>query len=240
VAGVCIGSEDTASCIDRFKCYKAKPPKGQRFAKVPALDVSDALEPDAVFGLVKPALACTAVDKNGAGVLDQAAHMVCFQMKYARTDPPQDKFSLGAAVSVNEFGDLQGQGDEALRIKTPKLLCLPATRDNVALARPFDAFKCHNAGTRPGSPKFAAPPPLALEDSLIESTVTLKKPSFFCGPASVDGAALVDPVPHLECYKGKEAPGHDTEFLALRTELGGQLLEVGKFRVLCIPSVVAD
>ena len=108
-----------AFTVDHFQCYKAKTSKGAaKFVAVPNVAVEDQ------FGAMhvdvrKLRYWCLPVDKEGEGIHDAAAHLLCYQVKQATTEARFGKV-LGAYVA-NPFGA------EQLDAKKPAELCVPAT-----------------------------------------------------------------------------------------------------------------
>jgi YVTN family beta-propeller protein len=99
-----------------LKCYRAKQkPRTPRFAP------RDVAVTDA-FGTVtlrvkKPVQLCTEVGVDGAPVADPDARRVCYRAGEARGEPRFPATTLDVADAF---------GDHSLRVRRPKLLCLPA------------------------------------------------------------------------------------------------------------------
>ena len=233
-SGVCAGFTDPALCIDHFKCYKAG--DAGDFPGVASIDVEDEFETGKSFRLKKPTMFCSPVDKNGEGLVDGTAYLACYGSSYAKTDPPQVKFLTEDRRSDNQFGPLQEFGYELITAGGPRTLCLPTTKDGAPSALELDAFKCHKAATRKGSPKFTKPSTLTLIDTFATTSGYLSKPAMLCNPASVGGSPIAEPVPKLECYKAREAPLTPFDTVDVETVLGPGTLEVGKLKVICVPS----
>ena len=68
---------------------------------------------------------CTPVDKNFEGILDEVTHLTCYEVKKMRGEAPIRDLKLGVLVS-NQFAD-----DQAYRVKRPKTVCLPSTKEVV-------------------------------------------------------------------------------------------------------------
>jgi hypothetical protein len=107
--------------LDRFKCYKIK-----RMAGSPApytgleVTVADQFTEAKTFTISKAKRLCNPVDKNGAGIKNQAGHLVCYSLKPAKKQPKHVK-RVGVYVA-NELGPG--------RLDTTKeeLLCMPALK----------------------------------------------------------------------------------------------------------------
>ena len=75
--------------VDHYKCYKIKVTSGTpRFPKGVQATVGDQFtSPPKVFDVKKPRHLCNPVDKNGEGVKNADAHLVCYQVKGAKGQP---------------------------------------------------------------------------------------------------------------------------------------------------------
>jgi len=108
--------------VDHYKCYKAKEAKGS--TKFPGVQVSieDQWEtPGKLYDLKKPRLLCRAADKNGEGIKNDNADMICYQARPVKGEPKHEKrFDVG-------FGDQFIQ--HRLDSKSEELLCVPALED---------------------------------------------------------------------------------------------------------------
>ena len=102
--------------IDHFKCYKAGK-AAPRFTKRIAT-LADVFETK-VTTVVKPQVFCDAVDKNGEGVRDANARLVCYKIRNAAG---QTKFVPRDASVANQFGT-----ETVTALKTG-MLCVPAAQ----------------------------------------------------------------------------------------------------------------
>jgi hypothetical protein len=73
--------------VDHYKCYKVKASKTDatgtvlpKFPKILGVGVADQFE-DRTYDLIKPLHLCNAVDKNGEGLKNAAAHLLCYKTK---------------------------------------------------------------------------------------------------------------------------------------------------------------
>ena len=108
--------------IDHFKCYKVKRTKGTpKFPKGITVTIGDQF-PDTpkVFKVKKPTRLCTPVDKEGEGIIDPTAHLMCYKVKRVKGQPKHEKVK-GIHVN-NQFGPRQ------LDTKKPKELCVPSVK----------------------------------------------------------------------------------------------------------------
>jgi hypothetical protein len=83
--------------------------------------VADQFRPTAgTFTLKKPRLLCNPVDKNGEGIKNADAHLVCYQAKRASGVPKHAR--LSGVQTNNQFGvEVQGTIKE-------RTLCIPSTK----------------------------------------------------------------------------------------------------------------
>jgi hypothetical protein len=107
--------------LDRFKCYEIK-----RMAGSPAphmglqVTVVDQFTTAKTFTVSKAKRLCNPVDKNGAGIKNQARHLVCYGLKPTKKQPKHVK-RLGVYVA-NELGPGR------LDTRKEELLCMPALK----------------------------------------------------------------------------------------------------------------
>jgi len=105
---------------DHYKCYQGKDLKNPKFDKAPWTAVN--LVDQIVGGLgenvevQKLKYVCTPVDKNGEGINDPNAHLICYQVKGANL-APRPKVEVSTQFQVSRF-----------ELKKPKLLCVPGTK----------------------------------------------------------------------------------------------------------------
>ena len=105
----------TNPAIDHFKCYKIK---GARF-RVPGITVDDQFGTLRV-DLKKPIRLCAAADKNGEGIQDPTAHLLCYKARISSGFP---RFR-GPGVPVyidNQFGP------DTIDVRHERELCVPST-----------------------------------------------------------------------------------------------------------------
>jgi hypothetical protein len=96
--------------IDHFKCYKAK-------GKLQA----SGLTVDDQFGTISLNLTrmlhfCTAVDKNGEGIINPAANLACYKVRLPGGNPPMP----GTVFINNQFGN------NSFGVFRPTELCIPS------------------------------------------------------------------------------------------------------------------
>jgi hypothetical protein len=71
------------------------------------------------FDVKRPVLFCTPANKNGEGIINPAAHMVCYQVKAARGEPRHAR--------TNVFANDQF-GPQTITTMRETLLCVPSTK----------------------------------------------------------------------------------------------------------------
>jgi hypothetical protein len=105
--------------LDRFKCYKAADAKDP--AKFPGAEVELAGSLETKLTSVrKPVAWCEPVDQAGEGIANPAARLLCYQIKDAKTSPPQPKFQKRELAAADGFGEL------GLLLSKSTTLCVPA------------------------------------------------------------------------------------------------------------------
>jgi len=113
--------------VDHYKCYTVINHKGSpKFRPILGVTVEDQFtDPAKIFNLTKPTRLCTPVDKNGEGIKDETAHLMCYLAKPAKGQPKRQPVS-GINLN-NQFG--------AERLSTVKeedekgeYLCVPSTK----------------------------------------------------------------------------------------------------------------
>jgi hypothetical protein len=109
--------------VDHFRCAKVKVSKGApRFEPVSAVQITDQFGQPALYDLKKPTRLCSAVDKNGEGILEPADLLLCYQAKRGKGQPKHVRVE-GAHVA-HQFGV------ELLDTVKEEELCVPS---NVAV-----------------------------------------------------------------------------------------------------------
>jgi len=108
--------------VDHYKCYKAAETKGaSKFTPVQVLVEDQWESPAKTYDLKKPKLLCLAVDKNGEGIKNDNAAVVCYQAKPAKGEPKHAKREgVGFADQIIAH---------RLDSKKEEVLCVPALKD---------------------------------------------------------------------------------------------------------------
>jgi hypothetical protein len=99
--------------VDHFKCYKARRAK----TRVTGLTVIDQFG-TIVLDVKKPRRLCVAVDKNGEGVLDPSAALMCYGIR--QTNEPLFR-GLEPVFIDNQFGQI------TISVDHLRELCVPST-----------------------------------------------------------------------------------------------------------------
>jgi hypothetical protein len=144
---------------------------------------------EGVTKAVRPMRLCNPADKNGEGVDDPTAHLMCYQTNDAMP------FGRDRHVVVqNQFGE------QALVATRPESLCLPAEKDGVPSELTLDHFKCYRVRRRHGTPAFV-PRTVTVADQFETKTVRVVKPLLVCNPVDKNGEGALDETCHLTCYR---------------------------------------
>jgi cysteine-rich repeat protein len=215
-----------AGVFDHFKCYKSTDAKSPPFTPV-TVTVTDQFEQKTTL-VKKPSLFCNPVNKNGEGIGDTTAHLVCYDVKDTKG---QTKFA-GRNVEVgNQFGTVQ------LRATKAGLLCVPSEANGVPSSLLIDHVKCYKASDLK-NPKFT-PLTATLADAFESKLTTVKKPAWLCNPADKNGEGVLAPANHLACYTIKDVPQQEKfpgATVQTENQFGASSLKVTKAHALCVPS----
>ncbi len=106
--------------VDYFKCYKVKVSEGSEFPEGIQVDVVDEFNQPKLFDVKKPKRLCNPVDKNGEGIINPDAHLMCYKVKPAENEPKHIK--VEGIHTNNQFGPLQ------VDTKKEAELCVPSTK----------------------------------------------------------------------------------------------------------------
>src|SRR5439155_4105969 len=121
--------------VDHYKCYKTKL-RGTFTA--PLVTITDRFGTRSAT-LVRPDSLCNPVDKNGEGIADETAHLVCYRLK-------QPAFVGASVTAANQLGT------QSFALTKVRTLCVPSEKDGVASALGIDHFECYRAVR--GTPAF--------------------------------------------------------------------------------------
>jgi hypothetical protein len=109
--------------VDHYKCYKVRRSKGTpKFKPILGVSVSDQFigQPPKLFDITKPTRLCNPVDKNGEGIKNYNAHLMCYQAKPTKGQPRHQPIS--PIFVNNQFGP------ELLQTIKEEDLCVPSTK----------------------------------------------------------------------------------------------------------------
>ncbi len=117
------GPPDPGSLVDHYRCLKVKTTRGtdkfpKALKKIP-IPVTDQFHARSVY-LKKPSKLCLPVDKNGEGIKNPEAHLLCYKVK------AQPRTSWSGVQVNNQFGELNG--DASLTLKKEAELCVPSVK----------------------------------------------------------------------------------------------------------------
>jgi len=104
---------DPPKDIDHYLCYRVTAYDGPAGIQVKLQDQFGQM----VAHAAKPALLCNPVDKNGEGIQDPAAHLLCYSLTDVEDDPGERK-----VVTETQFGKT------TLTVEGMRNLCLPASK----------------------------------------------------------------------------------------------------------------
>lgn len=163
--------------LDHFKCYQAALPAGTEFRRRVTLADQFGTRRTVVL---EPASICTAVDKNGEGVLDPTAHLTCYR---TRDGDAQPGFSPQRVKVRNQFGN------QRLPLIQAEGLCVPSGVNGVPIATGLDHFRCYTVG-----PDVAfTPRTVTLMDEVEERAFRVVRPLSVCSPVDKNGEGISHP-----------------------------------------------
>lgn len=178
--------------------------------------------------LTRPAQYCNAVDKNGEGINNPAAHLACYRVREAIRIRPE-------VITTDQFGQ---QNLTVLKQRTQ--LCVPTTETSQAMsvsaapAPSSDHFEMYKVKTTTGTPKFERLQ-VSVEDQWVDETVELKKPVRLGVPTDKNSEGILDVDSHLTCYS-LNAQKFDKRDVDIQNQFGQFSLTVKRPEMLCVPS----
>ena len=212
--------------VDHYKCYKVKDLKTPKFVAVNAT-LADQFESKNTT-LSKPTKLCNPVDKNGEGIDDPTAHLVCYQAKDVKG---QAKFVKKRATFENQLGSVD------LEATAVAEACVPSTKNGVPSDLEGDSFKCYKAKDLK-NPQFV-PSNVNLVDQFESKNTTLSKPATLCNPVDLNGTGISNADNHLVCYQAKDVKGQAKfvkQQVTIDNVIGHLGLEATGVSSLCVPS----
>jgi hypothetical protein len=210
---------------DHYKCYRT----WQRGHTFEQKDVTLEDQFTRTKATVKrPRHICNPVDKNGEGVSDPTAHMMCYKIK-------EPRFKRRDVVIENQFGE------QRLTVLGPHNLCVPAEKDGTVSDLNINHFKCYRV--RQGPPKFV-PEEVLLADQFETKVTVVRRPRLLCNPVDKNGEEIIAPWSHLTCYGIRDVEGQE-KFSGREVSVADQFGErdlkafrgnCSNSRHLCVPS----
>jgi hypothetical protein len=219
-----------ATCLDRYKCYKAKTTKGTPRFEPREVDSEDEFETKRLK-VRKPIAYCDPAAKGSQAVLDPSARYECFMARDAKTSPRQEKFVRRDVIRDDEFGS------QTLTARKSHMLCVPAGINGDGIP-PFPAFKCYKAKGAKGTPRFESRT-VELADDLETKSTIVRRPLHVCNPVGLDGEPIPDTLP-LNCYKINDSPDQQrfsAQSTDITTRFGSHRLDLKKASELCVPAI---
>jgi len=215
------------STLDHFQCYRTVK-RNARLARMPFVPRTALLADQ--FGTTttavqEPESVCTVVDKNGEGIHEPSARLMCYLIRDARA---QKRVGRQTVMVHNQFGD------QSLTTTRAQTLCLPAGQDGAPLAARLDHFKCYAAGTTERTPPFR-PRRVQLADQFETRTALLTGIASVCNPVDKNGEGIEDPNTLLTCYRlqGLDRAKHFD--VTLENQFAEDSFKVAGATVLCVP-----
>ena len=210
---------------DHYKCYRTLQTDG-KFAKRD-VDLEDQFA-TTVASVLTPRRFCNPVNKNGEGINDPTAHMMCYRITEPRLQRRQ-------VVVENQFGV------QTLTVLRAYDLCVPAEKDGVPSDLNLNHYKCYKVAQ--GAPKFTERE-VGLVDQFETKATMVMRPRLLCNPVDKNGEGIVDGANHLTCYIIKDVAGQpefEQQQVDVMDQFGEQDLntlrgECRKTSFLCVPS----
>jgi hypothetical protein len=223
----CPGLCQDVADLDDFLCYKVK--AEEKFEEQ-VVRLDDQFDTEKFFDVKKPERLCNPADKNGGGINTPEAHLKGYQIKLAKTSPPQLKHETRTNILVeNQFGKIFVDTSKPDRLLVPTAKDPDKPLDELDPV-PIDHFKCYKvkvkknicednpnigcktdddctdaAAAGPCSLGFPKDLQAQVADQFTDPAklFDLKKPSRLCTPVDKNLEGIKDPVTHLMCYQVK-------------------------------------
>jgi hypothetical protein len=195
-------------------------------------DQFDVVGPGTATALL-PFELCNPVDKNGEGIADAEAHLLCYKLLNRKRRARAD------VIDTDQFGS------EELGVRTPAIeLCLPAIKngegDLDALEARLNHFACYHARTARGAPALI-PGPVTLADQFETKETDVLRTNMHCNPLFTKNGQdfSVDPDNHLKCYAIRDLPDQRPfrgREVTTQDQFGELTLRAGRPTRLCEPA----
>jgi hypothetical protein len=225
---------DSASCTcgnDNYKCYTVKPvPRTPKFPGE-IVGLEDQFRTTEAR-LLAPYQFCNPVDKNGEGIDNPDAHLLCY--KFIDGERPK---SFPVEVT-DQFGT------EELRTSSANELCVPALKNCDpqtescsigALEEEINHFQCYGALPLTRGDELLTPPDVQLVDQFTDGTSTFPsaRRRQLCTPTAKNGGFVPDEDEHLKCYRIHDEDRFLGTEINVIDQFGTWDLRVGQARELC-------
>jgi hypothetical protein len=186
---------------------------------------------------------CSAVNKNGEGILDPSAHLTCYSAR------PKPSTNL-QVITTNQFGEqqlrVQQQGTrlcvpsvlfvEPTATPTPNPTVTPTSITASTTSVVHDHYEMYKAKTASGTTKFESINVNLDDPSLdFDETVRVRKPDALGVPTDKNGEGISYPTAHLVCY-AISAPRFRITDVEVVNQFGQFRLKVKRPTSLCVPS----
>ncbi len=134
--------------VDHFKCYKARRAR----TRVPGVQLDDQFT-SLTFDVRKPIRYCVAVDKNGEGIINRAAALMCY--KGIQTSLPKFR-GIDPVFVDDQFGADETSADHLRELCVPSPICIdPTPRFRCTLGNLNAGAPCTGQGVGGGCDRIA-------------------------------------------------------------------------------------
>jgi hypothetical protein len=208
--------------IDHFQCYRSTPRK----IKPRTVTLRDQFRKSKARVISRLTL-CNPVSKNGEGIQDKRAHLVCYGIK------SKPAFQRRDVLVRHQF--TKGM---RLRVVRPWRLCLPSGKSETDpkptdipkldhyqcyLVKPLDRFK---------------PRAVKLEDQFGAAKGRVGKAFQLCNPVSKNGGDVLRPREHLVCHHLAARPEFDPRKVWITNQFErGRRIKAVRRESLCFPAL---
>ena len=211
----------TRTQVDHYRCFNVDSVAGFTPRVVSLKDQFGGSQ----TAVIRPATFCTAVDKNGEGILDPTAHLTCYTIQDIEVRP-----GFGTeALTTNQFGS------DIVRVGIGRKLCVPTQKEGVPSDLNVDHFKCYEARSTSPAPQNRT---VTLQDQFLPlATVVVKNPVNLCTPVDKNEEGIRDPATHLKCYDiSNPAVPPLNRRVTVVNQFGTQRMVEKGASVLCVPT----
>ncbi len=236
---------EPSTILEHFLSYGVRRTKGTPKFEKQEVNLTDQFESGVLFEVKKPKELYNPTDKNGEGIIDPDTHLVGYEIKRAKTDPPQPKHVKRTNIKVvNQFGTIFVDTKKPDRLLVPSLedLDIPIPDNDVPDEFPVDHFKCYKVKVTEGTPEFPEGIQVTVGDQFTDppEVFDVEGPKRLCNPVDKNGEGIINPIAHLMCYKVKPAedePKHiKVEGIHTNNQFGPLQVDTKKEAELCVPS----